>query len=116
MIIYIGNADYKVYTTPAEGRTESEDSFFDNKCANLAESYRYVPAGETWTREDGNEFVGLMIAPWRDIRQYDGEQQQYLLDQITAARAESADMQAALSEALTTSEITAAIDEGVNSI
>lgn len=87
MTIYI-DADYKVHLSPAEGRTECEDSFFDNKCANLAESYRYVPAGEG--------FTGFMIAPWRDIRQYDGEQQQYLLDQITAARAESADMQAAL--------------------
>lgn len=116
MIIYIDNTDYKVYTTPAVGRAEYEETFFDSKCANLIESYRYVPAGETWTREDGKEFVGRMISPWRDIRQYDGEQQQYLLDKLAAARAESADMQAALSEALTTSEITAAIDEGVNSI
>lgn len=44
------------------------------------------------------------------------QQIQDLLDQLTAARAESADMQAALAEALTTSEIAAAIDEGVNSI
>lgn len=95
MKIYIDNTDYKVYTAPAEGRTEHEDSFFDNKCTNLVESYRYVPANETWTREDGEEFTG-MIAPWRDIRQYDGEQQQYLLDKLAAARAESADMQAAL--------------------
>nr|DAI03425.1 MAG TPA: hypothetical protein [Caudoviricetes sp.] len=95
MTVYI-DKDCKVYVSPAEGRTEHEDSFFDNKCTNLVESYRYVPAGETWTREDGEEFVGRMIAPWRDIRQYDGEQQQYLLEQLTAARAESADMQAAL--------------------
>lgn len=94
MTVYI-DTDCKVYASPAEGRAEHEDSFFDNKCTNLVESYRYVPAGETWTREDGEEFTG-MIAPWRDIRQYDGEQQQYLLEQLTAARAESADMQAAL--------------------
>lgn len=115
MLIYIDATDYKVYTTPAEGRTEHEDAFFDNKCTNLVESYRYVPVGETWTREDGEEFTG-MIAPWRDIRQHDDEQQQYLLEQLTAARAESADMRAALAEALTTDEITTAIDEGVNSI
>ena len=96
MKIFVDNTDFKVYAAPAEGCTEYEDTFFDNKCTNLAESYRYVPAGETWTREDGEEFAGLMIAPWRDIRQYDGEQQQYLLDQLVAARAESADMQAAL--------------------
>nr|DAE37834.1 MAG TPA: hypothetical protein [Caudoviricetes sp.] len=94
MTVYI-DTDCKVYASPAEGRAEHEDSFFDNKCTNLVESYRYVPAGETWTREDGKEFTG-MIAPWRNIHQYDGEQQQYLLEQLTATRAESADMQAAL--------------------
>lgn len=95
MRIYV-DRDYKVRIVPIQDYAEYEESFFDNKCANLIESYRYVPAGETWTREDGEEFEGQMISPWRDIRQYDGEQQQYLLDQLTAARAESADMQAAL--------------------
>lgn len=101
--------EYKVHVVPMQDYTEYEDSFFDNKCANLAESYRYVPAGETWTREDGNEFVGLMIAPWRDIQQYDDEQQQYLLDQLTAARAESADMQAALAVLGVTNETEATV-------
>jgi len=108
MTIYI-DSNRKVYTTQADDRAAFEDSFFDNKCTNLVESYRYVPAGETWTREDGEEFAGLMIAPWRDIRQYDDEQQQYLLDQLIAA-------QKALAEAPTTDEITTAIQEGVNSI
>ena len=25
-----------------------------------------MPAGESWTREDGHTFTGEMIAPWRD--------------------------------------------------
>nr|DAI54377.1 MAG TPA: hypothetical protein [Caudoviricetes sp.] len=94
MTIYIDD-DYKCHVTDDGTMTAVETDVFDNKCTNLIESYRYVPAGEIWTREDGVEFT-WMIAPWRDIRQYDDEQQQYLLDKLTAARAESADMQAAL--------------------
>ena len=99
----------KVSTVPALGRIAAEDAFFDNKCPNLIESYRYVPAGATWTREDGVAFAGPMVAPWRDIRQYDGEQQQYLLDKLAAA-------QTALAESPTAEEIADAISGGVNSI
>lgn len=94
MTIFL-DKNYKCHVTDDGTMTAIETDIFDNKCTNLVESYRYVPANETWTREDGENFTG-MIAPWRDIRQYDGEQQQYLLDKLTAARAESADMQAAL--------------------
>lgn len=110
MIIYVDPTNgYKVSAAPALGRIAAEDTFFDNKCSDLIESYRYVPAGATWTREDGVAFAGPMIAPWRNIRQYDGEQQRYLLDKLAAA-------QAALAESPTTEEIAAAIAEGVNSI
>lgn len=95
MEVYL-DTEYKVHAEAGTDYMTIADSFFDNKCPNLIKSYRYVPAGATWTREDGVAFAGPMVAPWRDIRQYDGEQQQYLLDQLTAARAESSDMQAAL--------------------
>lgn len=108
MTVYVDD-DYKCHVAPIVGARGIEESFFDGKCLNLIESYRYVPAEATWTREDGVAFVGPMIAPWRDIRQYDGEQQQYLLDKLAAA-------QAALAESPTAEEIAAAIEEGVNSI
>ena len=108
MRVYI-DSDYKCHVTPIAGARLIDDTFFDNKCSDLIESYRYVPAGETWAREDGVAFSGEMIAPWRDIRQYDGEQQQYLLDKLAAA-------QAALAESPTADEIADAISEGVNSI
>lgn len=88
--------EYKVHVVPMQDYTEYEDSFFDNKCTNLIESYRYVPAGETWMREDGEEFVGLMIAPWRDIRQHDEEQQQYLLDQLAQYESALSEIEIAL--------------------
>lgn len=95
MIVYI-DADCKAHVSPTESRAEYEDSFFDNKCTDLIESYRYVPAGETWTREDGEEFTGRMIAPWRDIRQYDGEQQQYLLYQLAQYESALTEIEAVL--------------------
>ena len=99
MIIYVDPTNgYKVSAVPALGRIAVEDAFVDNKCPNLIESYRYVPAGATWTREDGVAFAGPMIAPWRDIRQYDGEQQQYLLDKLAALQSENAEYESALTD------------------
>ena len=65
MIIYI-DTDYKCYTESAEDRTAVESAFFDGKCKTFIEGYRFVPEGETWTREDGVVFTGEMIAPWKD--------------------------------------------------
>ena len=65
MTIYIDN-DYKCHTSPGEGLTAIETDFFDGKCRQYIEGYRFVPAGETWTREDGQVFDGEMVAPWRD--------------------------------------------------
>ena len=65
MTIYIDN-DYKCHTTPADGRVSIETDAFNDKCSRYIEGYRFVPAGGTWTREDGQVFRGEMIAPWRD--------------------------------------------------
>lgn len=64
MKVYI-DTEFKCYTAPAEGLTEAETDFFDGKCASYIEGYRFVPAGESWTREDGQVFHGEMVAPWR---------------------------------------------------
>ena len=65
MTIYI-DSDYKCHTSPADGLTAVETDTFDGKCRQYIEGYRFVPAGETWTREDGQVFHGEMVAPWRD--------------------------------------------------
>ena len=65
MTIYIDD-DYKCHTYPADGLTAVETEFFDGKCRQYIEGYRFVPAGETWIREDGQVFHGEMVAPWRD--------------------------------------------------
>lgn len=45
--------------------TAVDTEFFDGKCKQFIEGYRFVPAGETWIREDGQVFTGEMVAPWR---------------------------------------------------
>lgn len=65
MIVYI-DSDYRCHATGGEGLTPVESSFFDNKCQEFIECYRFVPSGSTWVREDGAEFKGEMIAPCVD--------------------------------------------------
>ena len=64
MTIYI-DREYKCHTSPADGLTAVETDAFDGKCRQYIEGYRFVPAGEIWTREDGQVFIGGMVAPWR---------------------------------------------------
>ena len=90
MTIYIDN-DYKCYVSAAEGRRAIETDAFNGKCAEWIESYRFVPEGETWTREDGEEFRGEMAAPWKDLGEAYAAQTVY-------ATAQNAQYEAALTE------------------
>ena len=65
MTIYI-DSDYKCHLSDDAPRRAFDVPFFDGKCAEFVEGYRYVPDGETWTRADGQPFTGEMITPWRD--------------------------------------------------
>ena len=65
MKIYI-DGDYKCHTSLADGLTAVETDAFEDKCSRYIQGYRFVPAGESWTREDGQVFHGEMVAPWRD--------------------------------------------------
>lgn len=76
MTIYI-DSDYKCYVSAAEGRRAVETDFFDGKCEEWIESYRFVPEGETWMREDGEAFTD-MIAPWKDLSEAYAAQEAYV--------------------------------------
>ena len=65
MTIYIDN-DYKCHVNDDGAMRAVETDFFDSRCSEFVEGYRYVPAGGTWTRADGQTFTGEMITPWRD--------------------------------------------------
>lgn len=89
MTIYI-DSDYKCYASVADGRRAVETNFFDGKCPEWIESFRFVPGGETWTRDDGEAFTN-MAAPWKDL----GEA---YVAQAAYATAQNAQYEAALSE------------------
>lgn len=65
MKIYI-DSYYVCHTENSYGRREFDVPLFDGKCSAFINGYRYVPSGETWTRADGVEFTGEMIAPATD--------------------------------------------------
>lgn len=89
MTIYI-DSDYKCYVSAAEGRRAIEVNDFNGKCPEWIESYRFVPEGETWTREDGEVFTN-MAAPWKDLGEAYAAQAAYVT-------AQNAQYEAALSE------------------
>lgn len=90
MKIYI-DSDFKCHTVNGGAMRELDVAFFDNTCPEWIESYRFVPDGETWTREDGEEFRGEMVTPWKDLSEAYAAQTVYLERQ-------NAQYEAALSE------------------
>lgn len=95
MTIYI-DSDYKCYTADAEGRRAVETDSFDGKCAEWIESFRFVPEGETWTREDGEVFKGEMVTPWKDLSEAYTAQTAYLERQNAQYEAALSEIEAAL--------------------
>lgn len=76
MTIYI-DGDFKCHTQNDGAMREVETDFFDGKCNELIEGYRFLPDGETWTREDGEVFTGEMVAPWTDYLILEAAQNAY---------------------------------------
>lgn len=88
--IYI-DSDFKCHVSDDGTMTAAETDFFDGKCDAMIEGYRFVPAGQSWTRSDGAVFRGEMIAPWKPWEELDGQQRVYereLLRQYEQALAE----------------------------
>lgn len=96
MNIYI-DTDFKCHVSnPDDVYTVVETDFFDGKCQAYIEGYRFVPAGESWTRQDGEVFHGEMVSPWQDWQELDEAQRAYEREQYDAMEAELADAKAAL--------------------
>lgn len=79
MKIYI-DSDFKCHVADDGTMIAAETVFFDDKCNAFVEGYRYIPAGESWTRSDGVVFRGEMIAPWKDYTELAAAQAQYEID------------------------------------
>lgn len=74
--IYL-DTEYKCHLIDDGTMTAVETDAFDGKCRQYIEGYRFVPAGETWTRSDGEVFRGEMVSPWRDYSLLREFQEQY---------------------------------------
>ena len=83
--IYL-NKDFQCSVTEKSDTVQSiETDAFDGKCNAFIEGYRFVPQGQTWTRDDGVVFAGEMIAPFKDYTQLEMVQKLYeqLAEDIT---------------------------------
>lgn len=85
--IYI-DEEFKCHVENNGDFTEIETDFFDGKCDEFIEGYRFVPHGCTWIREDGVSFTGEMISPCRGYDSLLKIQAKYELDTVTAERDE----------------------------
>ena len=95
MTIYI-DSDYKCYVSAAEGRRAVETDVFNGKCDEWIESYRFVPEGETWVRDDGEVFKGEMVTPWKDLGSAYAAQTAYVTAQNAQYEAALVEIEAAL--------------------
>lgn len=105
MIIYMDN-DFKCHVADTGGLTSIETDVFNGKCEVYIEGYRFVPEGETWTREDGEVFSGEMVSPWVDWATLDAAQRDYEREQYSTLRAQNAEYEAALTEIEAALEVT----------
>lgn len=76
MEIYI-DSKFKCHVKNDGSMTEVETDFFDGKCPEYIEGYRFVPQGAVWVREDGTEFKGEMITAWKPYKELDEAQREY---------------------------------------
>lgn len=87
--IYI-DSDFKCHLADDGTMTAIETTFFDGKCDAFIEGYRFVPSGESWTRNDGVVFHGEMVSPWKDYSELNAAQKQYEKDLADRADLEKA--------------------------
>lgn len=92
MKVYI-DSEFRCHVSDDGTLREVEDSIFDGKCPAFIEGYRFVPEGETWVRDDGQKFTGVMIAPWKPYEQLRTAQLEY---ELALAKAQLASMSAAI--------------------
>ena len=82
--IYI-DSEFKCHTVNDGTMIAIETDAFDGKCDAYIEGYRFVPAGESWTRPDGVVFRGEMTAPWKPYSELDAAQRAYEREKLADA-------------------------------
>ncbi len=76
MTVYL-DVEWKCHISGDDTMISVETAAFDGKCDTYIEGYRFVPSGKTWVREDGMEFSGEMIAPWKPWAELEEAQREY---------------------------------------
>lgn len=95
MIIYL-DADFRCHVADGGNMVAVETDYFNGKCTEYIEGYRFVPLGSTWTRPDGMVFTGEMISPAEDWQMLDDAQREYEREQYQNLAAENAALTADL--------------------
>lgn len=93
--IYI-DPEYKCHVANDGKMVALETDAFDGKCDAYIDGYRFVPAGQSWTREDGTVFRGEMIAPWKPFEELDAAQRAYEREMLRQYEQALAEIEAAL--------------------
>lgn len=83
--IYI-DAEYKCHVANDGKMVAVETDAFDGKCEEYIDGYRFVPAGDSWTRPDGVVFAGEMIAPWKPFEELAAAQAAYERQELSDYR------------------------------
>lgn len=83
MTIYLDSYFKCHVTNPTGEYREIEIDFFNGKCDEFIEGYRYIPEGEMWTRPDGKVFIGKMTMPWKPYNELDDAQCEYEMRHIS---------------------------------
>lgn len=93
--IYL-DPDFKCHLTDDGTMAAVETDYFDLICDTMTEGYRFVPAGQSWTRSDGAVFRGEMIAPWKPWEELDAAQRAYERELLAKYEQALAEIEAAL--------------------
>lgn len=76
-MLYI-DKEFRCHVSNPNGEfREIDKDIFRGKCTEYIEGRRYIPPGESWTRDDGQVFQGEMISPWKDSKELDDAQSEY---------------------------------------
>ena len=95
MLVYIDN-EYKCHVSDDGTHRAFDVQFFDGKCTEWIESYRFVPEGETWVKENGEMFRGEMVSPWKDLGEAYAAQTAYVTAQNAQYEVALTEIEAAL--------------------
>lgn len=90
------DSEFKCHAADDGTRTSVETDFFDGKCDAIIEGYCFVPAGASWTREDGAVFQGELAFPWKPWEELDAAQMEYERELVSQYEKALAEIEAAL--------------------